>query len=97
METRTARNWRWEKMEKASIQLSVLVRHFELYNKTEGKSPNTIDWYNQTLKQFGRFLIEKKKSSRLAELGEAEVREFIAYLQERRKWQDNPYVLNHKG
>lgn len=97
METRTARNWRWEKMEKASIQLSVLVRHFELYNKTEGKSPNTIDWYNQTLKQFGRFLIEKKKSSRLAELGETEVREFIAYLQERRKWQDNPYVLNHKG
>jgi len=92
-----ARNWRWEDMEKNSVELSVLAGHFELYNRTEGKSPDTIKWYNQALNQFHRFLVESEKSTMLAELGEAEVREFILYLQQRRKWKDNPYVLNHKG
>ncbi|MDI6815330.1 MAG: tyrosine-type recombinase/integrase, partial [Dehalococcoidales bacterium] len=29
--------------------------------------------------------------------GDPEVREFILYLQERKRWQENPYVLNHQG
>ncbi len=53
--------------------------------------------HNQALKQFHRFLIENGKPTQLGELGEVQVREFILHLQERRKWQDNPYVLNHKG
>ncbi|HEX77618.1 MAG TPA: tyrosine-type recombinase/integrase [Dehalococcoidia bacterium] len=92
-----ARNPRWEELEKDSIELSVLARHFELYNRTEGKSPKTVDWYNQALEQFHRFLVEGKKSTRLGKLGEAEVREYILFLQDKRKWQDNPYVSNHKG
>ena len=39
-----AKNRRWEEMEKDSIELNVLTRHFELCNLTEGKSPKTIDW-----------------------------------------------------
>jgi len=84
-------------MEKDSIELGVLAKHFELFNRTEGKSSQTVDWYNLTLKQFHRFLIESEKSTRLCELGEPEVREFILYLQERKKWKDNPYVVNQKG
>jgi len=92
-----AKNRRWEEMDKDSVELSQLARHFELYNRTEGKSLKTIDWYNQTLKQFHRFLIESEKPTVLGELGEPEVREFIRYLQERKKWKDNPYVLKCKG
>jgi len=36
-----ARNWRWEELGKDSIELGALAKHFELYNRTEGKSPNT--------------------------------------------------------
>ena len=79
-------------MSKDSVELDALINHFELYNKTEGKSPKTIDWYNQTLKQFRYFLIESDKSTELSELGEPEAREFILYLQEKRRWSGNPYV-----
>ena len=92
-----AKNWRWEQVEKYSIELSSLAKHFELYNRTEVKSAKTIRWYNLSLKQFYRFLLEGNKSTCLADLGEAEVREFILYLQEKRRWQDNPYILNHRG
>jgi len=92
-----ARNWRWEELEKDSIELGVLARHFELYNRTEGKSPKTIDWYNLALRQFHRFLVESERSTSLGDLGDTEVREFILYLKERRRWQDNPYVRKHSG
>ena len=64
------RNRRWEEVEKDSIQLSALTRHSELYNRTEGKSPRTIEWYNQALTLFYRFLIESEKSTRLGDLHE---------------------------
>jgi integrase/recombinase XerC/integrase/recombinase XerD len=91
------RNRRWEEVEKDTIELSALARHFELYNRTEGKSPKTIEWYNQALRLFHRFLIESEKSTTLSDLGEPEVREFILYLQERRRWSDNPYVVKNRG
>lgn len=92
-----AKNWRWEELEKDSIELNILAGHFELYNRTEGKSPKTIDWYNLALKQFQRFLVQSERSTQLSELGQAEVREFILYLQGRNRWQENPYVLNRQG
>ena len=94
--TRT-RNWRWEELEKDSIELSALAKDFELYNRTEGKSPKTIEWYNLTLRQFHRFLFESEKPTRLGELGEPEVREFILHLQGVNRWRDNPYVSNNRG
>lgn len=93
MVIRTAKSWRWENLEKDCVELGALIKHFELYNKTEGKSPTTIDWYSMVLRQFHRFLLESEKSSRLGDLGEPEVREFILYLQEKNRWQDNPFIL----
>lgn len=71
------KNWRWEELEKDSIELGNLARHFELYNRTEGKNPKTIDWYNLSLKQFQGFLVQSERSIQLRELDEAGVREFI--------------------
>ena len=81
-----AKNRRWEEVEKDSIELNVLTRHFELCNLTEGKSPKTIDWYNQALAKFHHFLMESEKSTILGDLSEVEIREFILYLQGRRRW-----------
>lgn len=92
-----SKNWRWEELEKDSIELDALAKHLELYNRTEGKSPRTIEWYNLALRQFRRFLIESGRPTRLGELGEFEVREFILHLQGITKWRDNPYVPNHNG
>jgi len=86
------KNRRWEEMEKDSVELEDLIRHYELYNRTEGKSPETIKWYNVVLDLFHRYLVESHKSTRLGDLGELEVREFILSLQERGRWERNGHV-----
>ena len=83
MSVTRVKNWRWEDVKKDTIELSSLIRHFKLYNRTEGKSAKIIRWYNLSLKLFHRFLIESEKSTSLGDLGEPEVREFILYLQEK--------------
>ena len=94
MVTSVANNGGAGKLENGAAELSVLARHFELYNRTEGKSLETIDWYNQALKQLVLFLGRTGRSTLLADLGETEVRELILHLQGRRRWQDNPYVAD---
>ncbi len=91
------KNWRWEELTKESFELAELTKEYELYNRTEGKSPKTICWYNLSLKQFQRFLIESEQSTKLASLEEKQVREFILYLQEKTRWQDHPYVPEQKN
>ena len=88
------RNIRWEEVDKSNIPLDRLIRHYESFNRTEGKSPRTISWYSDTLHTFEVFL-KKRDRALLRDTGINEVREFILYLQERARWQDNPYVSNH--
>ena len=38
-----------EMMDKAKIDLSALIRHFNVHNRTEGKSPRTVEWYDEVL------------------------------------------------
>jgi site-specific recombinase XerD len=92
MAAATSRTRRWGMVKQDSIELTALIKHFELFNRTEGKSPMTIDWYNMVLRQFHRFLQEKSKSTSLADLDEIAVREFIAHLQQKRRWENNPHV-----
>jgi hypothetical protein len=93
--TRVTRT-RWEEVDKDSIELSNLARQLELYNRTEGKSQATITWYNLALKQLLEFLDGRGNPIILGQLGEVEIRQFILYLQERNRWQenDNEKVLN---
>ncbi|MCH8988223.1 MAG: hypothetical protein IIA92_05385 [Chloroflexi bacterium] len=50
------RNLRWEEIDKSKTDLSVLIQHFEVHNKTEGKSPRTVGWYNEVLGMFIKWL-----------------------------------------
>jgi len=34
-------------MDRSNIDLSVLIQHYEVHNRTEGKSPRTVQWYNE--------------------------------------------------
>ena len=56
-----AKDRRWQKMDRDKIDLLELARHFELYNRTEGKSDKTVIWYNQAITSFYRFLVSHKK------------------------------------
>jgi len=82
------RNLRWEEVDKSNILLDKLIRHYESFNRSEGKSPRTISWYSDTLRTFEGFL-KKDGSALLRDAGINQVREFILYLQEKEKWDGN--------
>jgi integrase/recombinase XerC/integrase/recombinase XerD len=71
------------------LTLQDLIGYWEFHNRTEGKSSNTIRWYNQELGKFEQFLEREGASTLLADLSEPEVRAYVAYLQQKRKWDDN--------
>jgi len=71
-------------MNKGVIELPQLIRHFESFNRSERKSPRTIEWYTYVLEFFYHWLKEEGLPTQLQGIGEAEVREFILYLQDRK-------------
>jgi integrase/recombinase XerC/integrase/recombinase XerD len=66
----------------AKLTLRDLIGYWEFHNRTEGKSPRTVDWYNQVLDLFERFLERERRSPLIDDIGEDEVRTFIAHLQQ---------------
>ncbi len=87
---------RRQKVDNDSIELGALVGHFELHNRTEGKSAKTIAWYNAVLDIFHRFLLETERPTQLGDLDETRAREFILYLQEKERWHRSPSIT-HRG
>ena len=75
-----AKNTRWQELEKDDIPLERLPRHFEAYNRSEEKSPRTIEWCGQVLRFFKEYLKEQSYTTRLGDLTLDVAREFIPYL-----------------
>ncbi len=71
---------RWSEMKKDAIPFAKLRQEFEVYNKTVGKSPSTIWWYEQKLGLYERWL---GPTACLADVSITNVRSFIVELQER--------------
>ena len=63
--------------------LQDLMEHFEIHNRTEGKSPRTVEWYNLALGKFRNWLIEQGEPTVLSGLDELRVRRFLLDLQEK--------------
>ena len=76
------RNPRRRRMRKASPQLSLLVQHYNAHNRSEGKSPKTVGWYQEVLDLFLRWLEDNGHGTTLAAMDLQLVREFVIYLQE---------------
>ena len=88
-----ARNRRWHELEKDNIPLEKLARHFEAYNRTEGKSPRTVECYSRVLRYFGDYLKEHDYTDILGHLDIAVVRDFILYLQNTTRWKNHPFTM----
>jgi site-specific recombinase XerD len=83
---------RWQELEKYDIPLQKLAQHFEAYNRSEGKSPRTTEWYSRVISYLIRYLQQEGYPTQLGDVNIQVVREFILYLQTKKKWSDNPYV-----
>ena len=66
-----------------SLELGALAKEFELHNRSENKSPRTVQWYNGVLRLFKGWLESEEMGTGLDDLGAHEVRRFILHLQER--------------
>jgi integrase/recombinase XerC/integrase/recombinase XerD len=70
-------------MYKPRIDLSRLIQHFEVHNRSEGKSPRTVGWYNEVLWMFHDWLGAEGLSTTLGSVGDMAARRFILHIQEK--------------
>ncbi len=70
-------------MNKSNIHLKDLIKIFDTYNRSDGKAPPTLRWYNEVLNIFLGWLIKTGRSVTLGAIDENTVREFIIWLKER--------------
>ncbi|MBI4322172.1 MAG: tyrosine-type recombinase/integrase [Chloroflexi bacterium] len=75
---------RWKDLNHGKLTLASLREHFEVFNRSEGKSPHTVQWYNATLTDFIRFLEKEGIPPTLAAADEMAVRRYILDLQTRK-------------
>src|ERR1700680_638615 len=75
-----AKRTRGRDVDKARIPFDKLRQAYAVFNKTSGKSPHTVVWYDFRLELFERFLGE---DACLADLTVANVRAYVAELQDR--------------
>ena len=74
---------RWEDLDKSMIDLSVLMQHYEVHNRTEGRSPRTVGWYNEVLGMLIKWLEDGRLPTSIGAINEDIIRQFILYIQER--------------
>ena len=77
------RNLRWEDMDKSNTELSVLMQHYEVHNKNEGKLTRTVGLYNEVLGMLINWLKEIGSSTAIVYIEEYTVRRFILQIQEK--------------
>ncbi len=66
--------------------LTLQIDEFILYCETKGLSKKTLNSYEQTLRLFGRFLLDTYQVKSGKTVTEAMIRQYVKYLQERGKY-----------
>ena len=81
-----------------NLVLDQVAKRFEVHNRSDGKSPRTVEWYNEVIELFVGWLREEGMSTSLDEIGEDEARDFILHLQERKGlWgKASSYTVNNR-
>ncbi len=80
---RTKGSYRGQQVDKSATDLSLLIKQYEVLNRTEGKSRKTVIWYNELLGLFYEWLKSQGLPTTLGAMSEEVVRLFILDLQER--------------
>lgn len=85
---------RWDSMDKSDTPLEKLVLQFQAFNRAEGKSPDTIDWYETSLHLFLEYLPSQSIQPILSGVDVDTVRTYILNLQKRQRYADHPIAKN---
>ena len=73
--------------------LKTLAASFLTCKEVEGRSPRTISWYRDILARFCRYVDDNTPDATLDDIGLAEAREFVHYLQTgTERWQYHPAI-----
>ena len=74
------------------MDIKQLIEHFVRTGQIEGKSPQTLLWYQRRLGAFENYLCQMKHSLRVTQLTQADAERYIAYLMNRdTRWENHPY------
>jgi site-specific recombinase XerD len=68
-------------MNNNALSITNLINGFRLSCQTEGKSPNTIEWYICFLNRFRLFLESREMPTHVQQIDKNHIRAFILYLQ----------------
>jgi site-specific recombinase XerD len=75
---------------RGKTDLGRLIHAFEVTNRTLNKSPKTTAWYSNNLRLFKDHMIARGHSLAIDDIGLEEAREYVLYLQERKKFEGHP-------
>ena len=75
-----------------SPSLDEVILYYELSNRADGKSPKTIDWYKANLLMYSRYCKEQFEAYDITGLNIDNVRTYINYLRNRRRFKDHPFL-----
>ena len=70
--------------------LSHLIAYYETCNRCENKSPKTINWYTEILRQFESYLKSRHLPTAIESLDIKIIRDYLVYLLKRPKYETHP-------
>lgn len=88
---------RWQDLDKGDIPLERLAQHYEAYNRSEGKSPRTVEWYSRVISYLAGYARQQGLSAQLGDIDILLVRGFILHLQTKTRWSDHPHFPYPNG
>jgi site-specific recombinase XerC len=69
-------------MKPKNLTLEEMIKFYDTYLRSEGKSPATLSWYNQTLHSLLGWLRQTGHPVTINSIDERTVREFVLWYQE---------------
>ncbi|MFC2014790.1 tyrosine-type recombinase/integrase [Chloroflexota bacterium] len=73
------------------VMLDELIRRYALDNEAQGKSPKTITWYSDLLKQYYRYLKENTIIPDITAINRDCVRAYMLYLRSKNRFDNHPH------
>ena len=73
-------------------EINELLDEYKLSLEALNRSPKTIEWYTAILRSFLGFLKMNGLMKPVSELGQKEVKAYIIYRQNARRWPNNPHI-----
>ena len=81
---------RWEEMNKDNASLETLALQYEVFNRAEGKTKCTVEWYRTITGIFIDYLKSRGLEPILGNIDIGIVREYILHLQGRKRYDGHP-------